>query len=66
MTEQQRKDTKSYIENQMSAFELGSLGWIFWTWKTERGAPGWELAGLIGNQIFPQPLHNRWPSKCSI
>ena len=52
------------IEAQLDAYERG-VGWIFWTWKTEAGAPEWEMRDLIHNGVFPQPLTERqFPNQC--
>jgi len=57
--------TRSFIEAQLDAYE-SAAGWIFWTWKTEQGAPGWDLGDLLTNGLFPQPLTARnFPGQCS-
>jgi glucan 1,3-beta-glucosidase len=54
----QRDQMRTYIEAQLQAFE-NAAGWVFWTWKTEQGAPGWDLGDLIRNGVFPQPIDSR-------
>lgn len=54
----QKSATRSFIEAQLDAFE-SAAGWIFWTWKTEQGAPGWDMGDLLANGLFPQPLTAR-------
>lgn len=44
--EDQRAQMKTFIEAQIQAFE-SAAGWVFWTWKTEQGAPGWDLGDLM-------------------
>lgn len=56
-------DTRRYVEAQMDAFERQN-GWIFWTYKTE-GSVEWDVRILIENNLFPQPLDDRWyPNQC--
>lgn len=63
-SDDQKSATRSYIEAQLDAFE-SAAGWIFWTWKTEQGAPGWDLGDLLANGLFPQPLTARnFPGQC--
>lgn len=52
------------VEAQLDAYEQGA-GWFFWTWKTERGSPGWEMRDMIKTGVFPQPLTDRkYPNQC--
>jgi aryl-phospho-beta-D-glucosidase BglC (GH1 family) len=55
---QMKDDTRRYIEAQLDAFEKYTLGWIFWTFKTEASAE-WDLFRLLEAKIFPQPLTSR-------
>ncbi|KAK7207203.1 Xog1 Exo-1,3-beta-glucanase [Myxozyma melibiosi] len=58
-----KANTRKYIEAQMDAYEQG-LGWIFWCWKTE-GALEWDFQALIANGLVPQPLDSRtYPNQC--
>lgn len=57
-SQQQREDTRAYIEIQMDTFERMSDGWAFWTLKTE-GAAEWDLYELMAHDVFPQPLTAR-------
>ncbi|KAI5818578.1 glycoside hydrolase superfamily [Pyronema omphalodes] len=62
--QQERTNTRRYIEAQLDAYERGA-GWFFWTWKTEQGSPEWEMRDLIRNGVFPQPLNARqFPNQC--
>lgn len=62
-SEEQKSDTRRYIEAQLDAWEM-SGGWIVWTWKTEHGVE-WCTRDLILNGLFPQPLTNRkHPNQC--
>jgi len=56
-SEQDRANTRAYIEAQLDAYEQGA-GWFFWTWKSE-GSPDWEMKDLLNNGLFPQPLSSR-------
>jgi len=57
-SDDQKQQTRKYIEAQLDAYEQ-SAGWIFWTWKTEQGAPEWDMSDLIGVGLFPQPITQR-------
>jgi len=57
---QEYKDaTRAYIETQMSVFEGRTQGWIWWNFKTEKGAEEWSAFALIDAGVFPQPLTDR-------
>ncbi|EEB09777.1 glucan 1,3-beta-glucosidase I/II [Schizosaccharomyces japonicus yFS275] len=53
-----RSQVRQYIETQLDQYERGR-GWFFWTAKTEKTAPGWDMGELVDNGIFPQPLTDR-------
>lgn len=54
----QRDDTSKFIEAQLDGYEKAG-GWIFWTWKTETAAPGWDMTDLLANHVFPSPVTSR-------
>ncbi|EGE07358.1 glucan 1,3-beta-glucosidase [Trichophyton mentagrophytes] len=65
LTDEEKTNTRRYIEAQLDAFSKGH-GWYWWTWKTERGSPGWDLNDLLSNGLFPQPLDARmFPGQCN-
>jgi glucan 1,3-beta-glucosidase len=39
LPDDQKANMRTYIEAQLQSYESVS-GWVFWTWKTEQGAPG--------------------------
>ncbi|KAF9887817.1 exo-1,3-beta-glucanase [Aspergillus nanangensis] len=49
---------RRFIEAQLDAYELKN-GWLFWNWKVEQGAPGWDMEDLLGLGIFPNPPTDR-------
>lgn len=50
---------RKYIETQIEYYERKTNGWIFWNFKTEGGAPEWDLYKLIDVGVFPQPITSR-------
>ncbi|EAU35651.1 glucan 1,3-beta-glucosidase precursor [Aspergillus terreus NIH2624] len=59
-----QKNMRRFIEAQLDAWEMKS-GWLFWNWKTEQGAPGWDMKDLLDNGVFPFPLESRkYPGQC--
>lgn len=55
---------RRFVEAQLDAYELKS-GWLFWNWRTEQGAPGWDMKDMLAHGIFPQPLDDRrFPGQC--
>lgn len=59
-----QKNMRRFIEAQLDAWEMKS-GWLFWNWKTEQGAPGWDMKDLLENGVFPFPLESRkYPGQC--
>ncbi|KAI9837088.1 MAG: hypothetical protein M1819_000738 [Sarea resinae] len=64
-SQQQKDDTRGYIEAQLETFERYTQGWIFWNFKTEAAAE-WDLFRLLDAGVFPQPLTSRkFSSICS-
>lgn len=62
-TDQQRSDTRRYIEAQLEAYDQGS-GWIFWCYKTETSLE-WDFRRLTDAGLFPQPFDQRqYPNTC--
>lgn len=62
-SDDRKADYRRYIEAQLDAFELKG-GWIYWTYKTEN-LIDWDFQRLTFNQLFPQPLDERWyPNQC--
>lgn len=56
----------SSIEAQLDAYEHGA-GWFFWTWKTQHGAPEWDMRDLLANGVFPPPNNpgeRQFPNQC--
>jgi glucan 1,3-beta-glucosidase len=49
---------RQFVEAQLDAFEQAA-GWIWWCWKTEQGAPGWDMQDMLANGLFPQPITAR-------
>ncbi|KAM5463373.1 putative glucan 1,3-beta-glucosidase [Microsporum audouinii] len=63
-SDEEKANTRRYIEAQLDSFSRG-VGFFWWTWKTERGAPGWDLDDLIKNGVFPNPIDTRtYPGQC--
>ncbi|KAL4892177.1 putative glucan 1,3-beta-glucosidase A [Aspergillus ambiguus] len=59
-----QENIRRFIEAQLDAYEMKS-GWLFWNWKTEQGAPGWDMKDLLANGVFPSPLDDRkYPGQC--
>ncbi|KIW09515.1 uncharacterized protein PV09_00391 [Verruconis gallopava] len=58
LPDDQKSNMRTFIDAQIQAYE-SAAGWIFWCWKTEQGAPGWDLSDLIKNGLFPQPIDSR-------
>ncbi|KAK9461717.1 glycoside hydrolase superfamily [Lipomyces oligophaga] len=59
-----KANTRRYIEAQMDAFETG-LGWFFWCWKTNGNAIEWDFQFLLEVGLIPQPLDARtYPGQC--
>jgi glucan 1,3-beta-glucosidase len=58
-----KNSVRRYIEVQLDAYETKTQGWIFWNFKTEGSAGEWDLFELLDNNVFPQPLENRWFGK---
>ncbi|KAK9455335.1 glycoside hydrolase superfamily [Dipodascopsis uninucleata] len=56
-SEQDKVDTRRYIEAQLDAYEQGQ-GWIFWCWKTENSIE-WDFQRLLAAELIPQPLDSR-------
>lgn len=62
-TQQQKQESRRYLEAQLEAYEQGN-GWIFWTWKTEN-AFEWDYQRLVDAEIMPYPIDNRqFPNTC--
>lgn len=53
-SQQQRDDTRSYIQAQLAAYEKYGHGWIFWNFKTQ-GSPEWDALALVDAGLFPTP-----------
>lgn len=50
----------SFIEHQMDAFETSSVGWFFWTYKTEDHInPHWDYSLGWEKGWIPQDVNNR-------
>ncbi|KAJ5398872.1 hypothetical protein N7465_009361 [Penicillium sp. CMV-2018d] len=63
MSEEDRSNTRRFIEGQLDAYEKGN-GWLYWTWKTE-GAPEWDMQQQIAGGVFPNPVTSReFPGQC--
>jgi glucan 1,3-beta-glucosidase len=39
LPDDQKSNMRTFIEAQLQSYE-SAAGWVFWTWKTEQGAPG--------------------------
>ncbi|KAF2258038.1 glucan 1,3-beta-glucosidase precursor [Lojkania enalia] len=65
-SQEQKDDTRKYIETQLDAFETTTDGWVFWNFKTEGTAGEWDLFQLLDNGVFPQPItHRRFGRYCT-
>lgn len=54
-SDQEKDATRRFIEAQIEVYEGDGNGWIFWTWKTEGGAPGWDMQQMLDVGVFPDP-----------
>ncbi|KAB2574234.1 putative glucan -beta-glucosidase precursor protein [Lasiodiplodia theobromae] len=52
-TEQNKTDTRNYINAQLDVFEQRTQGWFWWNFKTEAAAE-WDLFRLLDAGIFPK------------
>lgn len=63
-SQQDKEDSRRYVEAQLDAYEHGGGGWIYWTYKTEN-AIEWDFRRLVDNGIFPFPYWDRHhPNQC--
>ncbi|KAM3425545.1 Glucan 1,3-beta-glucosidase [Cercospora zeina] len=53
-SQQQRDDTRAFIQTQIAAYEKYTQGWIFWNFKNE-GSPEWSAFALLDAGLFPRP-----------
>ncbi|KAL0264654.1 glucan exo-1,3-beta-glucosidase [Diplodia seriata] len=52
-SEQNKTDTRNYINAQLDVFEQKAQGWFWWNFKTEAAAE-WDLFRLIDAGVFPK------------
>jgi len=56
---------RQFWEAQVSAYESGGNGWIYWCWKNEQ-ADDWSYSqGLAGGWIPQNPNDRQYPNICS-
>lgn len=56
-SEDHKTAIRKFLEIQLIEYELNSVGWIFWNYKTE-DAIEWDFKKLTETGLFPQPFNN--------
>ncbi|KAF8596854.1 putative EXG1-exo-beta-1,3-glucanase, major isoform [Ceratobasidium sp. AG-I] len=55
---------RQFYEAQISSFEQGAQGWIYWTWKAENADEWSYQAGIAGGWIPTDPSEREFPDIC--